>query len=195
MRQVTHIEGRESEFAVPFSIDSHEGAALLSYGIALQPNLAVGATFKYLFQRFTGLPDKADGEAFDLGARYRFISLPRLTLGASLQNLGGRFHWSTGSSDPVLFIAKTGASYQALPWLLTTGDIDYRGDNSVRVHAGVEARYWLAALRAGVDESNPTIGVGLNTPEGRFQFRFDYAFEIDTSGLADIHRFGFSWRF
>ena len=195
MHQVTNIEGRASEFAVPFPIDSREGTALFSYGYAPNPKWSVGATFKYMFQSFTGLPDNAEGVAFDLGARYRFESVQGLTAGAALQNIAGRFRWSTGNVDPVLFIAKTGLAYPALPWLLTTADVDFRGDNAVRLHAGVEATYWLAALRAGVDETKPTFGVGLNTPDAKVQFRFDFAYEIDPTGLGDINRFGFTWRF
>jgi hypothetical protein len=195
MNQIGGIEGRTDEYAAPTAIDSKEGAVLLSYGYAPSEGWSVGATAKYLFHRFGGLSDTGSGRAFDLGGRFTPPQIPALTLGAAAQNLAGSFHWSTGRADPVLFAFKTGAAYRLAPWMLAAADVDVRGDSAVRLHAGLEATYFIVAFRVGADHDRPTFGFGLTSPAARVRVKFDYAFEYDSHGLADVNRFSFSAKF
>ena len=195
MNEIGGIDGRSDEFSPPSEIKSREGAALLSYGYAPAPNWSMGMTAKYLFHTFSGLSDNGRGYAFDLGGKLFVESVPGLSLGAAAQNLAGSFRWSTGRTEPMLFVLKTGGAYRVSPPLLATADVDVRGDKSVRLHAGIEYSRSLITLRAGADHDHPTVGFGLLSPKARVRFRFDYAFELDPSGLADVNRFGFSMRF
>ena len=195
MNEIGGIEGRADEFAAPSAIKSREGAVLLGYGYAPEKTWSLGLTGKYLFHNFSGLSDSGRGYAFDLGGKLIVEKIPGLSLGAAAQNLGGSFRWSTGHTDPVLFIFKTGAAYQIAPGALVAADVDFRGDRSIRVHAGAEFTRSILTFRLGADHDHPTFGFGLTSPKARVRFKFDYSFELDPSGLADINRFGFSMRF
>ena len=195
MNEISDIEGRLGEFDAPNRIDSHEGAATLSYGYAPAENWAVGGNLKYLFHSFSGLSDNGRGYGVDFGVRANVVSVPGLVVGASAQNVLGSFHWSTGRTDPLLSLFKSGAAYRVAPWLTAVGDVDIRGDQALRFHVGAEMLNSFAACRLGVNHNHPTFGVGLTTPKAAIRVRFDYAFELDTSGLDNINRMGLSVRF
>lgn len=195
INEVGGIEGRADEFAPASEINSREGAVLLSYGYAPGEEWSLGVTAKYLFHRFGGLTDNGRGQAFDLGGKWLVTAVPGLTLGAAAQNLGGSFRWSTGRTDPVLFVFKSGVAYRAASWLTALLDMDIRGDKAVRWHAGVEATKSVMAFRAGADHDHPTFGFGLTNPKARVRLKFDYSFELDPKGLDDVNRFSFTVRF
>jgi hypothetical protein len=189
------IEGRSDEFSVPTTITSREGAILLSYGYAPAKRWSFGATAKYLYHRFTNLPDSGSGEAFDLGVKGAPFADAPLIVGASAQNIAGRFRWSTGRQDPELFVLKTGAAYKLGRGVAAVLDADFRGDRTVRVHAGAELTRSVVSVRLGADHDHPTFGVGITGPKAAVRVRVDYAFELDPSGFEDIHRLGLSIRF
>ena len=183
---------RQQEFDLSSRASGRSSAVTLAYGQTRGP-IAVGVAVKYLSQSFSGLSDRADGQALDLGAARKF---DRLTLGVVLQNLLGQFRWSTGKKDDLRMILRAGAGYQANSWLLAALDVEGGDGQSLRAHGGLEGRYKELAFRAGVNHDHPTLGFGLALPAlGAVRPRLDYALEFKAEGLNDAHAIGLSAQF
>jgi hypothetical protein len=157
--------------------------------------LPVGLNLKYIRQSLNDA--SATGMGIDLGAQLRF-GLDRLldyeplgdfATGISFQNVGKTaISWDTETKhrDSIPFNLKFGFSYYQPLSSTGTGftlaydrDTVYDGQN----HFGAELRYRdLAALRAGVENDEPTIGAGLRI----WHLTLDYAFV--SYDLGNIHR-------
>ncbi|MBI4054942.1 MAG: PorV/PorQ family protein [Elusimicrobia bacterium] len=192
MQEIKAIEARQNEFDLPSIINSREGAVLLSYGYPLARNFALGATVKYLFHTFTNLSDNARGYGLDLGVLGNLPAFPRLTLGASAQNVVGQVRWSTGRKDPLLFIGKVGFAYRFSPRLMVTSDLDIGDSLPATIHGGAEFGYSNVRLMAGFNQDHPTFGFGAMARASSVVLRLDYAFELDPKGLNDVNRFSLS---
>jgi hypothetical protein len=186
---VDDIDLRSGEFESPSNTSSNESRLSMAYAKGWGP-LSLGVSLKSLTHSFSGLADKGHGFALDLGTNY---SWNHLVLGVALQNIAGRYRWSTGRMESFPLIVRTGASYPVFPWLLTAIDIEMLDGQTPLVHGGLEARYREALLRAGINEDHPTLGMGFGfQPLNKLRLRFDYGLELDPAGLNDVHRFGLS---
>lgn len=158
----------------------------LSYGRSIRPDVEVGITAKFLYEKIH--TEDASGGACDIGVLYR-TPLSGLTLGLSLRHLGGM---GKMRSEPIDLPAeiRMGASYVLLgECLLIAVDVSRPNDYSTRLHAGSEYRMGdLLALRVGYQtgskERNIAMGVGLR--HGRWHM--DYAFVPFRMDIGNTHR-------
>jgi len=157
--------------------------------------LPVGLNLKYIRQSLNDAT--ATGMGIDLGAQLRFgldrfldyEPLGDFAAGLSFQNVGKTaISWDTETKhrDSIPFNLKLGFSYhQPLSSGGTGFTLAYDRDTVYdgRNHFGAELRYRdLAALRAGVEAEEPTMGAGLRI----WRLAIDYAFV--SYDLGNIHR-------
>lgn len=155
---------------------SNEMSPALYYGIRVLPDLAVGASLKYI--RIQLAPDDLSGIGstfgVDVAALYKIPSA-RLNFGVNLQNLGPSVTFiNENKSDPLGRNLKLGASWQALAnesyqmTIATDFNQSLVTSDFQTYHAGLEFRYAdQIAGRVGYyadplgDISDMTYGLGL----------------------------------
>ena len=187
------LERREGPTAEPIGhFGVFDFAVAGTYGRALTECLDVGVGAKYLFEKIDD--ESATGVAVDLGARYVVPSVPGISLGAAIQNLGPQMKFIEDEFDlPLTY--RVGAALdtpiEALNGdLLVTGDAVVPNDGDPKYHFGVEFEYdeMLAVrfgYRAGWDNQNVSVGLGAKVSS----FSLDYAYVPFYSDLGDTHRF------
>lgn len=162
-----------------------------SYARRLTEHLDIGGSVKYLHEKIDD--ETAKGVAVDLGGRYRVPSLPGLSAGVAVLNLGPQMKFIEDEFDlPVTY--KLGAAL-AVPAKSLKGDILFTtdavvpNDGDTKVHFGMEYEYAeMIALRFGYrtgwDNHNVSMGLGIKVSD----FRLDYAMVPFYSELGDTHR-------
>ncbi len=175
-----------------------ESAAILSYGTKIPfvvrgSWLAVGANLKAVNQNVNGKSDT--GYGIDVGA---LTTYQKLTIGLSIQNIIASTLTLVEETDTYPLAATLGFSYKFFnDSLLTAIDLNKTQNRQLKVHLGTE--YTLAQLfsiRAGLDETEATLGMGVKWQN----YSLDYAFAYHDAwkGYEDLgmsHRFGLTVRF
>jgi hypothetical protein len=170
-----------------------ETAVIMSYGKELHPSLALGANLKLVNQHINAQSDT--GYGIDLGALTKY---QKLTIGLSIQNLIAPKLTLIEDTDTYPLSATLGFSYRFFSnTLLTAVDLNKTENRQMKVHLGTE--YTLARLfsiRAGLDETEATFGMGVKWQN----YSLDYAFAYHDAwkGYEDLgmsHRFGLTIRF
>jgi len=188
------------------TFSSYEMALAFSYGTYISENIAVGGSFKYIHSH---LSDQGAGNekgsgvgksfALDFGILYYTPFLPKLTLAASITNIGPDMSYiDADQADPLPRSMKLGFAYRfiddefsKLNWIgdadidLITLEDQLVGNENEKMttetiySTGLE--YWYGksiALRAGYyldedgDVKSPTFGASILWE--RFQFDFGY---------------------
>ena len=175
----TDVSGNEGQ-----AFDSYEASSGLSYGVELLPDLAIGASVKYIHIQLapTSMQGVASALGFDLGCLYR-IQPARLRLGASVQNLGPSVVFiNEDQSSPLSRNVKTGFAWEAVKGSGLTSTVAGDFNQSLvttrfrTYHGGLEVKY---STEAGKGAG----GIGL---AGRFGYYYDPLGEIKdmTYGLG-----------
>jgi len=167
----------------------------VAFGIAktASPGLRLGGALQWTHEDLAG--DGASAFALSAGGLYALPSVPGLTLGASLRNLGSSPSFKAadgtdGASVSQPFTFEAGASYGKTKWRAAADLVKLKGDD-MEERLGLEVRPMAAlALRAGymigLDAADFTAGAGFTA--GRFDI--DYAFVPYHDDLGSSHRFG-----
>lgn len=189
------------------SVSAYDAAAYLGYGaglrtgLALLPDIRIGAAVKYLRGRL----DDATASGYGADAGVALLpALRGLSLGLGGENLlGSRMEYIDSGARPARKV-KAGAAYlvSGLPiTALLTADFNFPEDGASYFSAGIEnTLYGALALRAGYtaagDVSNGiTFGLGLALPRryaGDLSVDYSYGATYD---LGNVHKFGLSYRF
>lgn len=178
------------------SVSLTDMALSAGYGRALSLNLAGGAALKYVNEDVAGYTGR--GFAMDLGLLYFPPWQPKLTLGASLQNLGPAVKFGTVKEKLPLNM-RAGAVYRfmvrELPALLALDFSKARGEDllpmlglEVMAARGFPVRLGYSAR----NEAGPGVTFGAGYARG--DLNFDYAF-VPFGDLGAAHRFsaGLKW--
>ncbi|OVE77269.1 hypothetical protein BVX98_03145, partial [bacterium F11] len=92
---------------------------------------------------------------------------------------------------------RLGVAYQPYNRLLLATDVNQTEDRSLKFHFGTEWKFnELIALRAGINETEVTAGIGFKLGNGMIDYAF--GFNDAASGIDDLggsHRFGFHMNF
>ena len=196
MQNIGGIEQRTIATAEPIGeLTARDVAIGLSYARALNSQLDMGLTFKYIGSRI--LNYAANGLAVDFGAKYRLDGIAGLSLAASVHNLG--------SADEML------SEKINLPTLLRAGlayePLQNLQNHRLKVFVGYEALFdagsgfgagiefvanQLVALRAGYrfneDSRHFSGGIGLERPG----YQLDYAYTPFDYDLGETHNISLS---
>lgn len=165
---------------------------VFSYAYQPAEYLSLGGTLKRIRSEIADIT--ASTTALDLGA-ILFTPIEGATLGATLQNMGGRLKFVT-DGDKLPFIYKVGAAYTYRRMLTLSADVGKPIDNRAYVNAGGEfVLLNTLALRGGYNSSNEldhgfTGGAGV-----RIRYiSVDYAY-VPYGILGNTHRISASFAF
>jgi hypothetical protein len=190
---VGNIEGRDSLGFQTDTFDYSENSLALSAAGRILGNIAVGGTFRYLYEKLS--TGRANGIGFDLGATYEPI--PVLCVGMSIQNILSKLWWNTGHDDPVLTCARLGVAGLFLDKsLIAEIDVCKTVQQPVQISLGVQyTLFKIFSARGGIStdidytnyhSSYPDYSFGLGI---RYSvFGFDYACIIPNSDLGISHK-------
>ena len=193
---VGDIDARDDRNQLLPAFEISESNMLLGYGRMVGEYLSLGGTLRIAQQTVDAASDAGFG--LDLGIAFEYgldaRRQHRLRLGTNIQN----------AVEPKLRLAfdevedprqaKLGVAYLGgrgrTSWT-TSIDVDLPRRAEVRSGAGVELVYAnTMSVRAGVDDSRPTFGVGIEYSG----FRFDYAMQ-SPDGWERNDRFSFAMHF
>lgn len=192
---VAEIQERDGEGNLIGTFDDAESAFILGGGLsALEGDahsLSIGAAVKYLRH---SLHDKqATGLAGDVGVLFSMhvgSPLRYVSFGAVAQNLGGTVTWDTESDReddiPTTFRGGIAAAGELMP-LVVAIDVEKRGDEDIRFHAGAEYAWDGFALRAGIDDGELAGGIGYSFQAGGHRLVVDYAVTDDSVFDGLVH--------
>ena len=171
-----------------------ELAGMIAYANKITDKLALGLNFKLVRQDID--TSAASGYGFDVGL-HGSIS-PVLSVGLSIQNLVPPRLTVREVTNRYPFAATLGFGYKMLQdKLLLALDTNKTENRNWKIHIGGE--YMIAkilALRAGLDETEVSAGIGFKWR----QYSLDYAFAYNdaSSSMDDLgvsHRIGLTLRF
>lgn len=195
---ISDIEVRTIPGEPDTKFDANYFYGSLSTGFNLSDDLAVGGTFKYLYEGM--LSDEANGFALDLGASYQ-LPYNGLSVHAALRNLGSMNDLKSESTKLPSEI-RMGPAYK---FKLVDSKFDlttvveyqkYFEDDANHFNLGLEVLYDnLISLRAGYqtgyESRDFTTGVGLMWGN----LKFDYAFLPFQLGLGSANLFSLQFSF
>ena len=171
------------------TFSSRNGAIGLTAAFFVTPELSIGLTGKFLYEKI--LVEEASGAGFDAGLLY---TTPwKLRIGASVANLGS-MNALADESSKLPRIVRIGGAYDLLTDtsnLALTLASDYVGlttEGSSHLHAGAELRYQqVFAIRAGwqtgYDSRNFSAGAGVRYS----MLMLDYAFSPFRDDFGTTH--------
>jgi hypothetical protein len=187
------IEGRDSLGNQTDSFNYSENSVAISAAGRIVGNIAVGGTFRYLYEKLS--TGRANGIGFDLGATYE--PLPLLCVGLSAQNLLSKLWWNTGHDDPVLTDLRLGVAGLFLDKSLIA-EIDFLKtvQQPLQISLGVQyTLFKIVSARGGISTDMDYINYHSNYPDYSFGlgihysiFGFDYAIIIPDSELGISHK-------
>ena len=209
---VDDIDGRDSAGNPIGTFSNAEHAFFLSFAISPAPIFSIGVSGKVLYNRFPKVAQEdaavtSTGFGMDLGA---FLTpADNLMLGIVLRDNMSKYTWNTdklwerGTSTTYKFpkVLRAAAAYR-LPqqWLLAqqslliVADVEDSKEQNPRLHCGIETSYQdIGALRIGLDDMNPTFGLGFWLEVLGRKAALNYAFVAPGDGPDAEHYF--SWTF
>jgi hypothetical protein len=192
------ISGADATGQPIADFQGHYAAYSLAYGRALTPKLGAGISTKILDADIGGV--RGRGYAFDAGTMYRWDE--RLTVGASLDNMGSRMRF-LAENDRLPTSFRAGASYWAYPEKLALSLDGVASKSTTGFRAGAELKLLkMLALRAGMDTTlatqrenalfgGLTMGVGLEFAGQQFDYAWVPRGDLgSTSYFSVVVRFG-----
>lgn len=165
------------------------------YGRALSESISVGAGAKFLHEKIDNV--SAGGFAADLGVLASVPSLPRLSLGAALLNLGPDVRFQS-RKEKLPLLSRAGASYAfVLPKMDNTVTFDLTKARTDKLRFGFGAETVVdkfMALRLGFTTRNDA-GIGITGGAGFVwkAWSIDYAF-VPFGDLGVVQRFSLTFR-
>lgn len=148
------VEGRDENNNKTADFNYSETAFAAAAGLKgiYFPKLSMGASFKVLNRTLAASSDRH--LAFDLGMQYGSLLRGRLGVGLLAGNI---MSFASGdTSDKLPFLLKAGAAYRIIGPVLLAAELD----NSGKFRIGTEYAIAIGALRAGLDDSAVSFGVG-----------------------------------
>ena len=167
-------------------------AYLFSYGLPINPNVAIGLTAKYLA---SDMVDVAQGQAYGYSVTPGILIKPKekISIGAKLDELLNEQKWGTGTIEKVPPKARLGISFSDLFQKDSRVALDVsqvlKSTHSTEYALGYEMNFKNILLRAGIVDSGLTAGAGFASGIAAL----DYAY-VQQSSLSrnNVHRISLS---
>ncbi len=160
-----------------------------SYAYELDYNFKVGITASFLYENVDNVKAPGFG-GVDIGFLFVPSTMYDLTFGASIRHLGGFLTWDAGYTEYLTPDLRVGVSEKLFDQtLILSYDAESLMQSNLTIinHGGAElglAKF--LAIRAGIDDQNPTFGVSLKFSG----CNLDYSFALESDGLGNTHRVG-----
>lgn len=175
------------------SFSASESAVLLSHGLRLNDRWSIGETLKGVRQDI----DQWSGSSFgvDLGSLYQVDD--RLQFGLALRNAWAPSIRLRDESEKFPLDARLGVKFLALRHFTVASDLSQTTGRSAKLHMGGEYLFNdTVALRAGLNESEISAGLGVTV--GDLTIDYAFAYNDAASGVTDLgasNRLGFHLAF
>ncbi|MFA5875167.1 MAG: PorV/PorQ family protein, partial [Candidatus Margulisiibacteriota bacterium] len=187
------IQGYDSGGSPTSAIYPYDLCAGVSWGDMINDYVSAGLTLKFISQKLDDY--SASGFAFDVGALFK-TPYEKLTLGATLQNLGSKIKFINDEADLPMTL-KFGSAYQLTQDGVITLDLEAPEEqNKIGLNLGFEQWFNnMLAIQLGYKSltdtgSNVMGGVSLKAAD----FELDYAF-VPYGNLGNTHRVCLSFDF
>jgi hypothetical protein len=183
---VGDVMGRDSDGHPTEEISNYQNAVHLFLGRRILDQLSVGLGIGYIQYNLANV----DAYGIGFGVSVMGRPMPKLRLGASLEELGMRYSWASGEywqqfgllgssvKEDFPFNARVGTSYLLLEdRVLISAELEKNEKQKGRIHLGAEG--WAlenVAGRIGYDRGSLTLGLGLRQEIQTAILGFDYAF-------------------
>jgi len=205
---VNAIDARDFDGNPLGALSNSENAFFLSFALQPHERVALGLTGKLLYHRFPSITDQGDaisstGFGFDVGIMVR--PFPNLSAGITLKDLNAKYTWNTEklyerattTTDRFPQRVSGGVAYRIPAYGLTlVADIEDNDKQDPEYHAGAEAVFGSHfALRGGLQNGDPTIGLGFQFPFIGKSAQLDYALVTEGAGAGEAHVFSWAFRF
>ncbi len=181
------FESRDISNQVLGTFEENDLAIFLSYGIVVFDRLSAGSSLKIVNQTLGVYSDTA----FGLDVACMYTPFDFVSLGFVFENLIPPKLRLINEPENYPYGFKLGSSFKIFDSkLIIDVDADQIGSRDVKLHGGVEySPYEFIALRAGIDETEITGGLGF-----RYKgYGIDYALSSQSLGLS--HRISLIWSF
>jgi tetratricopeptide (TPR) repeat protein len=175
------------------SFDQGDMAFLFSNGFKINDRLSFGTTLKVIRQGIDSLT--ATGFGADVGMMTRLS--PRVQLGVVAHNLLAPSLKLKKEADTYPLDIRAGTQFQISSRLIAALDVNKTKDRAVKINLGTE---WnvndLVALRAGINETELTMGLGVKLGDWGLDYAFGYNNAVSgVENLGGSHRMGFHMNF
>lgn len=194
---VDNIEIREVPGPPIGTFTARNAAIGASAAYEINPDLSVGATVKYLYEKI--LVEQASGYGIDLGAAY--MTPWDLRLAFAVNNLGSMGALVTESSK-LPTVIRFGTGYvrpiEAIDATVTLAAdvVSFTGEQKTHLHLGAEIEYRHSfALRAGYQTGYEARGFSAGVGIAYELLRLDYAFVPFSYDLGTTHTFSLGIEF
>lgn len=187
------------------NVSHNENLIGVTFGKRFIPELMIGGKLFYAQNNVASAISYTAGVNFGLlykqDMRKTFLKsvFPLLQTGLTIENLGANYKWTTtdywverGRDRGATFDEKfptnfrTGLALISPGQYLLTADLEMNSVSMTRLHIGGEYKYGKSlALRAGLDDSSPTAGIGLFKRFDNFALWIDFAYLSDRVGEGD----------
>ncbi|MFA4906625.1 MAG: PorV/PorQ family protein, partial [Candidatus Margulisiibacteriota bacterium] len=173
------------------NVTAYDLSLLGSWSKPVNDGLSLGTNIKYIQE--TLADTNASAIAVDLGLLAKTIN-PKISFGASVQNIGTRMRFINQEGDLPLNI-RLGLSFRATKSFTAALDFVMPRNNRNSLNLGFEYWFQQIALRAGYRSysalgTNFSVGVALKTPS----FQVDYAY-VPYGDIGNTHRLSLTLRF
>lgn len=183
---VGNIRERDTSDVYLGKFNEEEYAFLLSYARVMGEKMAIGLNFKYLLNNFVGVrqgngENKGKGTGLDVGLLYK--ASDDVLIGLMCQDIGSFMKWETEHVDYLPLDVRLGCSVSFLQGKMTMSIEGEKIEDrkGAKFHFGTE--YWLlnggVGLRAGVNDTYPSVGLGIKLPISKADLHLDYSFGPD----------------
>jgi hypothetical protein len=199
---VSDIQGRSFTGEPDEVYNTGEDVIYLSFSNAFLPWFSIGLNFKILRHQLVELT--GSGLGFDVGILLK--PMDRIVFGIQFKDVGAGYTWNTqklfGESggnytDTFPQILKIGLAYKYEQLFTFSGDVEISDKDDYRVHFGGEYLFNdMLFLRTGMDNINPTFGIGLAYGFiSNIQTQIDYSALIGLVGEGYTHVFSWEFKF
>lgn len=208
---VTDIDGRTASGYFTDELSTHEYQLLTSFGVNVNPKVAVGVGIKLNLADYHSDISNAKGVGFDLGIIYKFSEL--LSFGISAQDLLASYTWNSGELYGDESLGETtqdfpnrfnlGGSYKIKTEILIAmnyGWLVIDNDKIQQLKLGAAwAIHERISLRGGwqLDDlenisiaNRPSAGFSVHLPFDMLKPSIDYAFLLEPNQISSMHVFG-----
>lgn len=201
------LEARNDQgYVIPGEVIGHsENLIAVTFAKRFGPRLLLGGKLFYIQNNIANLNAYTVG--VDLGGMYplpvkqpflkRYVPLVQMAM--VVQNLGANYRWVTGKYWEGRGVERGASVDEAFPTVFRPGlaflypgkytaaiDLEMTTASMIKSHFGVEyTPHRLLALRAGLDDMHPTMGIGLFKRFDKIGLWIDLAYLTDKVGEGD----------
>ena len=205
---VDNIDGRDLDGKSIGTLSNSENAFYFAFALRPHRIVSLGLSAKVLYNRIPGVTSEngaisATGFGLDFGVM--ISPFPQLNAAVVLKDLKSKYTWNTEklwerattTVDRFPQVVRGGLAYRLpMEWLTVSADLETSDKQDPRYHVGIEAlKNGRVAGRLGLDNGEPTFGIGFTLGIWGKTTSIDYAYVSESDGPRADHVFSWTFHF